>query len=102
MSTYFISNRNSCLPLCILLDPNFFYKSVSLQNHKPTAPKIGSIRLMREGVMLTRIVNDAQLTIREYNNILDRKNRVINYIDISNLRGHQIPSISETQDEELE
>jgi hypothetical protein len=37
------SNKNSSLPLYILLGPNFFYKSVSLPNHKPTDPTSGSM-----------------------------------------------------------
>jgi len=59
MSTFFFSNKNSCLPLYILLGPNFFYKAVSLPNHKPTDPTSGSTHSMRVGIMITRKVNDA-------------------------------------------
>ena len=59
MSTFFFSNKNSCLPLYILFGPNFFYKAVSLPNHKPTDPTSGSTHSMRVGIMITRKVNDA-------------------------------------------
>jgi hypothetical protein len=58
----FYLNGNSCLPPYIHLDPNFFYEFVSLPNHKPTAPTIGSMDLMSVAIMLTRMVNDAQFT----------------------------------------
>jgi hypothetical protein len=56
---FFFSNKNSCLPLYILLGPNFFYKAVFLPNHKPTDPTSGSMHSMRMGIMITMKVNDA-------------------------------------------
>jgi hypothetical protein len=55
-----IITKKSCwLPLGILLGPKFFYKVLSLQDHKPTAPAIGRFDLMKMRTILMAIFSYA-------------------------------------------